>query len=432
MTTDGANQHPAGARSITSRADPGGHIKAACDEFQPQEQGWPDNLFRALDLERVKRRVQKPIGSGEFADRLDLEVRRVASTLPDSAEGAEVWQIFVSELGEDPDGFLKPWIRRQNTHQFALVLIANSLFLVAGLIIMSWLRPTSRHQGPIAVLLIVVAVTLAAAGLTGWLSQQDKIGSPSLYLLVAPPLILFVIAVIAAVIGRDHKSMVALAGASVAATLVLSAILAWHSRPVADDNQTFAGIDVLSQMHSTQDIQRMLVGLRDHVAQLAIRERRASRWWLATYVVIAAAGAAGATVAGLALPQANGNAVGKSEAIFGMSPTVIAVLAVTGAGATAISTALNPGHEWKAAVQRSKACERLRREVETMYRLDLTEYHGQGDDRKALEYVLDRLDLITQLADPQPSFWSSRIKQQPRGDSPRRRLVAGRRRQPAK
>jgi hypothetical protein len=83
----------------------------------------------------------------------------------------------------------------------------------------------------------------------------------------------------------------------------------------------------------------------------------------------------------------------------------VTVLALGGAGLTALATTLNPGRRGESAASTAASCEALAREIGVMYRLDLDAELQDKHGRRALEDILIRYDAIVGVKG-RDSFWS--------------------------
>jgi hypothetical protein len=363
-------------------------------------------LIRALDLEAVRRRIVPSDDPDMHAEAMDREIRRIASSLPISSEGAAVFATLRDVLSAEPIRFPARWIERRGTQRSALAILAGGALLVAPLVLVIWVD-TDATGALAAALTILATVALCTAAFAGWRAAGFTVASSgrarTRFWLLAPSLIILAIAVVGLLLHERARVYTAMAAAAIATMIVAAGLLAWRTRTTDEPGSVADRFHLLAD---NLDYRQIFVELRDYTSSASLRERHSSRIWLTTYIAIAALGAIGAAVAGLAvLPQTSDD---KSPGTaLGFPPTVVATLALLGAAATAISTGLNPGNEWKAAVQRGKSFERLAREVDTMFRLDLDGYTETRLDRSAVQYVLDKIDLIHQTPEPTSSFWRS-------------------------
>lgn len=121
--------------------------------------------------------------------------------------------------------------------------------------------------------------------------------------------------------------------------------------------------------------------LLTRVRQEAQTQRVQGNWWGATFIVIGGLSAVLSGAAGVTATQA------------AESPWVVG-LAISGAGLTALVTALNPGGRWEHARTIRLACESLAQEVGVFMRVDLGTTADEDDGREKIDEIAVKYDAL--------------------------------------
>ena len=226
--------------------------------------------------------------------------------------------------------------------------------------------------------------------------------------LIALPALIVLVAVLLALLGGQPRPAYIATG--VVATLVVVAMVAVavvtsDPQRVLDDFSSLVPLPPAGDGVGPSRIGRLGAELRQVemvVEDRARQERRSARGWQVAHIVVGGAAALASGAAGVVLTT--------EAQLSGSLRTVITVLAVGGAGLTALATTLNPGRRAENAGLTSAGCEALVREIGVMTRLDLRGY-GRRGGREALEDVLDRYDALVGVTGPD-SFWSRHHKRE--------------------
>lgn len=196
------------------------------------------------------------------------------------------------------------------------------------------------------------------------------------------------------------------------AVLAAGAISSNPERALDDTARTLFPVPVAGRAHADR-VDQLEAELRTAEAVVEERsrqERRSARRWLSTHILVGGLGALASAAAGVVL-----NAEPSQQVLSQQTRSLVTLLALVGAGLTALATTLNPGRRWETAAVTAGSCEALAREIGVMTRLDLDEElepeSGPRHGREALEDVLSRYDSIVGVPG-RDSFWS-RLK----GDS---------------
>ena len=229
-------------------------------------------------------------------------------------------------------------------------------------------------------------------------ASTSQVSQRSRWILVCLPLAVLVLAfVLPGVEAGDRAATFAVAGVVVVALAAGSAWLLSHqgfsrdgewNSPISLDLLSASWVPPNEKGQVPSPLRALLVAaeLERLGTRISIQGRRqqfASVAWATTFIVI---GGSAALLSGAAGVQAS------QEQTEG-----VAVLAIVGAGLTALTTALNPGKRWEQARTLHLACQSLGHEVSVGIRLDLSNTTDHG--RHLLEEVAVKYDALMGLPD---------------------------------
>lgn len=337
-------------------------------------------LIRALEVERAARLVGGRRGDLDNAGLLDMEWRSVAYT--------GEFDAIQSAIG-DADEYAAP-VSRSLERRRQASLIASSCFLVAaGVLVLLLLN--GGYEGVVAWAIGTIgALCLLASGIFTWTGGRyyPEPRQWWVWLLRFFPFGLVVALATAVGFRQDWRAAGGLVLMVLLSTAVLYAIDGSRIPRSRSLRQPAPPVD--SPGGTRDEFRSTLSQLYAEVGDQGRRARRASMWWLGAFSFLAALATLAATGAGVAV------------AMQDLNKGLAAALALLGAAAAALSTALNPGAAWKAAQQRSRNVAALRREIAVMIANDLHRYdHSDeslsingGLSREAIEYVLEKIKSI--------------------------------------
>lgn len=297
-------------------------------------------------------------------------------------------------------------------------IIVVSLVAVVALVAV-WAARRGTSEGVAALFGLGIAVT--AASLAAWRYLDATIPARNRVIAACAPSAAVILAgLVGMIVATDRRAFAWLVVAGAAGGLITATTVQWwnpkpreaaagsfpelslHTGQGTDPRPEEATLDLLRRLHP-------------FLVKTAAVHRQRARNWFRAYVAIAFVAAVGAGVAGVTV--AGG---GRTDEVWSY---IAAGLALVGAGATALSSGLNPGHEWRAAHDLANSCESLAREVVAMAEIDMHRYAGVRPplDRAAVQHVLDRLDVVVGAVGEAPSFWTSHFSEMPEDPATSRR-----------
>lgn len=445
-------------------------------------EGWRNEVLAVLNSERVLRRVRARTNKLRQAIILDAELRQAASMVG-SELTPDQWASAVKLL-TSPKGAIAGQAskRRMNLRSITVGLVLG----VVGLVIYPFLPPSTTANPLDWILIAFLLVGFILLGITAWYGARhddESLGKQWtarwwrfwLWFWTIRFGMAALIVAILSIFAVTEPGKVTWQTVMVVALVALLAGLTISGLDLIQDPSMLGDADYeytngAAFLKAGRPYSETINLLFEFTRNIAIRERRASRWWLGIFIVLAAlatlsAGGAGVVSVGQnaaststpsqaaaatetppaptttqvapSTPPSTGATVTATTtttttvlapdagSLPGSAPansssgdsnsSIVPFLALIGAAAVGLSTALNPGHGWKAADQRAKDIEALSREIQVMHDHDLKDYEPEPEKRKAVEYVLNRLNEISAATPGQVTYWADRNRPQHRG-----------------
>ena len=376
---------------------------------RPSASPWRADVTAFLEQRALRWRVEYGGAPGGWPDAVSAFLLCETQQCEDTVEGAARLR---ERLG---------WVRlrvererKSRDRQRWGLIVSLTILSVAALFVVPLIAASAGAPNVAATTAFVIIVGCLAA-----LYVASTAGSRALehlhkvrwaiYAFYGPALLLGSAAATGAFLGQHKREYLWLAWGALSALLVLGALRAWQYRtpPSASMPLTDARLlptDGNSDVDGSAPFDAALASVGYRATMLARAESRNAIRWFIGYIAVAVLAAVSASAAGLAvLPSGSG--IHLSSTTFGLPGKYVAIFALVGAAATALSSGLNPGYEWKQSKQRAKSLERLSREADVMRTLDLSTYHADRP-REAVQYLLNKLDSIQQTPGADESFWT--------------------------